>query len=140
MIFLALGLSTSAAGSLFFKYNELIREIGAILIIFFGLVVLVFLKSSFLMKDRKFSFRQRPSGYIGSVLIDMGAAAGWTPCTGPILASVIALGITHPGQGLFYMLFYVLGFAVSFVVFAFFIGRLNGIKKYHLKLTKIAVP
>jgi len=136
VIFLALGLSTSALGNLFFKYNAVIRQAGAILIIFFGLVVLGFFKPAFLLKDRKVTFRERPSGYAGSILIGMGTAAGWTPCTGPILASVIALSVSHPGQGLIYMLFYVLGFAVPFVIFAFFIGRFNGIKKYHLKLTK----
>ena len=42
----------------------------------------------------------------------MGFAAGWTPCTGPILAGVIALGVSDPGKGMLYMLFYVLGFSI----------------------------
>ncbi len=137
IIFIALGLSTSFIGNLFFRYNDIIRQIGAILIILFGLIVLGILRLSFLEKDKKISFKQRPSGYVGSVIIGMGFAAGWTPCTGPILAAVIALGLTHPGAGLFYMLFYVLGFAVPFVAFSFFIGRLNWVRKYHVKLTKI---
>ncbi|MFC7394503.1 cytochrome c biogenesis CcdA family protein [Scopulibacillus cellulosilyticus] len=137
IIFIALGLSSSFIGNLFFQYGHAIRQIGAILIIFFGVVVVGWLKPSFLMKDKKITFRERPAGYLGSIVIGMGFAAGWTPCTGPILAAVIALGVTHPGEGLFYMIAYVLGFAVPFIIFSFFIGRMNWIKKYSGKVTKI---
>lgn len=135
-IFLAIGLSTSFLGQLFLSYSDLIRRIGAILVLFFGVVIVGWLKPSFLMKDKTFAFRERPSGYFGSVLIGMGFAAGWTPCTGPILAAVIALGVTHPGAGFFYMVMYILGFAVPFIVFSFFIGRMRWIRKYGNTVTK----
>ncbi|MBM7644940.1 cytochrome c-type biogenesis protein [Scopulibacillus daqui] len=137
LIFIALGLSSSFIGGLFHQFGDVIRQAGAILIIFFGVVVVGWLKPSFLMKDRKISFRERPSGFLGSMIIGMGFAAGWTPCTGPILAAVIALGVTHPSEGLFYMMAYVLGFAVPFIIFSFFIGRMHWIKTYSGKVTKI---
>lgn len=137
VIFIALGLSASVIGHLFYQYNNVIRQVGAILIVFFGLVVLDVLRPSFLMQDKKIRFKERPSGYLGSILIGMGFAAGWTPCTGPILAAVIALGLTHPGQGLFYMLFYILGFSVPFVIFAFLIGKMSWIRTYNQHVLKI---
>lgn len=137
LIFIALGASTTFIGNVFTQYGDFLRRIGAILIILFGLMVIGVFKPSFLMQEKKFAFRNRPSGYLGSIFIGMGFAAGWTPCTGPILASVIAMGVANPGQGLYYMTAYIFGFAIPFMVLAFFIGRLNWIKKYSHIMTQV---
>ncbi|WP_066173273.1 cytochrome c biogenesis CcdA family protein [Bacillus marinisedimentorum] len=134
IIFLVLGMSTSLVGQLFVKYSDLIRQVGAILIVFFGFVIVGVLKPEFLMKDHKLSFKNRPSGYFGSVLIGIGFAAGWTPCTGPILAAVLAMSVTNPGSGMMYMIAYTLGFAVPFLIMSFFIGRMQWIKKHNAKI------
>ncbi|WEG12578.1 cytochrome c biogenesis protein CcdA [Pullulanibacillus sp. KACC 23026] len=136
IIFVALGASTSFIGQLFSLYGDFLRRIGGILIVVFGLVVVGVFKPEFLMQEKKITFKNRPAGYFGSILIGMGFAAGWTPCSGPILVSVMAMGIANPGLGLFYMAAYVLGFAVPFVVLAFFIGRLKWIRTYSSVLTK----
>ncbi|MFJ7732095.1 cytochrome c biogenesis CcdA family protein [Lysinibacillus sp. NPDC097231] len=129
IIFMALGLSTSIIGVLFIKYQDLLRQIGAIIIVFFGLVILGVIRFDFLLSDKRIKFKNRPKGYIGSIIIGMGFAAGWTPCTGPILAGVIALGMSNPGQGMLYMLFYVLGFAVPFLIMSLFIGKMKFLQK-----------
>lgn len=129
IIFLALGLSTSFIGSFFFENADLLRQLGAILMVFFGLVLTGVLKFDFLLSDKKVHFQKRPSGYTGSVVIGLGFAAGWTPCTGPILAAVIAMGIADPSRGLLYMLFYVLGFAIPFLLMSFFIEKMTFLKK-----------
>ncbi|RBW71080.1 cytochrome c biogenesis CcdA family protein [Bacillus taeanensis] len=134
IIFVVLGMSTSLIGGLFIQYKEFLRQIGALLIIVFGLVVVGILKPKFLMSDKKIIFRSRPSGYFGSILIGMGFAAGWTPCTGPILAAVIALGVTNPEKGMLYMLVYSLGFAVPFFLLSFFIGKFDWIKRNNQKI------
>lgn len=131
IIFLFLGLSTTIIGDLFVEYQTLLRQIGAIVIIFFGLVVMGFITPTFLMKDKKVRFQSRPAGYAGSVLIGIGFAAGWTPCMGPILAGVIALGVSNPAASLTYMIAYVLGFAVPFFVLSFFLDKLKSIKKFN---------
>ncbi|MCL6618147.1 MAG: cytochrome c biogenesis protein CcdA, partial [Anoxybacillus ayderensis] len=118
-------------------YQDLIRQIGAILMVFFGFVIIGIFKPKFLMTDRRLSFQHRPSGYIGSFLIGMAFAAGWTPCTGPILVSVIALAATNPSLGVVYMTSYSLGFALPFLLLSFFIGKMGWIRKHHVKLMKI---
>ncbi|MDU1847530.1 MAG: cytochrome c biogenesis protein CcdA [Niallia nealsonii] len=130
IIFLALGLSTSFIGTFFMDYQDLLRQLGAIVMVFFGLVLTGVLKFDFLLSDKKIHFQKRPSGYIGSILIGLGFAAGWTPCTGPILAGVIALGVSDPGKGLLYMLFYVLGFSIPFLLMSLFIDKMNFLKKH----------
>lgn len=122
---MALGFSTSFIGTIFIQYQDLLRQIGAIIIVFFGLVVLGIFKFDLLMSEKRVQFKKRPKGHIGSVLIGMGFAAGWTPCTGPILAGVIALGVSDPGRGMLYMLFYVLGFSIPFLIMSMFIGKMK---------------
>ncbi len=133
-IFIVLGMSTSWFGTFFFQYKDLIREIGAILVVIFGLVLIGVFKPEFLMKERKFKFQKRPTGYLGSSAIGMGFAAGWTPCTGPILGAVIYMATTNPGQAMFYMIAYVIGFSLPFFIMSFFIGRMTWIKKYSRKV------
>lgn len=128
-IFMALGFSTSFIGTFFLQYQDLLRQIGAIIIVFFGLVVIGVFKFEFLLSEKRVQFRKRPKGYIGSVLIGMGFAAGWTPCTGPILAGVIALGVSDPDRGMLYMLFYVLGFSIPFLIMSLFIGKMKFLQK-----------
>ena len=137
IIFIAIGFSASFAKEFFIQYQELLRQVGAILIVVFGLMIVGLLQVDFLMKDRKFQFKNRPSGYFGSTLIGLAFAAGWTPCTGPILMSIIALAGTNPDSGIWYMLAYFLGFAVPFFVLSFFVSRMGWIRNHSQKIVKI---
>jgi cytochrome c-type biogenesis protein len=137
VIFIAIGFGTSYIGTFFIDYQDLIRQLGAILIVFLGFVVVGLLNPEFLMKDRRFSVKNRPTGYIGSFLIGLAFAAGWTPCTGPILLSVITLAASNPGSGMLYMIAYILGFAIPFFILSFFVGKMNWIKKHNVKIMKI---
>lgn len=137
IIFIAIGFSASLAKDFFIQYQDLLRQVGAILIVVFGLMIVGLLQIDFLMKDRKFQFKNRPSGYVGSALIGLAFAAGWTPCTGPILMSIIALAGTNPDAGLWYMLAYYFGFAIPFFIMSFFISRMNWIRRNSQKIVKI---
>lgn len=130
IIFLALGFSTTFIGEFFARYQGLLRQVGAIILVFFGLVLTGVLNFNLLNMDKKIQFQSRPAGYLGSVLIGIGFAAGWTPCTGPILAGVVALAIANPGMGLVYMMFYILGFSIPFLIMTFFIDKMTFLKKH----------
>ncbi|HET7580506.1 MAG TPA: cytochrome c biogenesis protein CcdA [Bacillales bacterium] len=134
IIFVALGYSTSAIGHLFYQYNELLRRIGAIIVFFFGLFTIGLIRPRFLMQDKKFTFRNRPSGYIGSALIGLGFAAGWTPCMGAILMAVLGMAVSNPDLGIPFMIAYVLGFAIPFFILSFFLGKLGWIKRHSGKI------
>ncbi|TWE08710.1 cytochrome c-type biogenesis protein [Neobacillus bataviensis] len=137
IIFIAIGFGTSFIGQFFLSNKDLIRQLGGIFIVLFGLMIVGVFKPEFMMRDRRIEFKNRPSGYIGSVLIGMAFAAGWTPCTGPILSSVILLAASNPGSGVLYMLAYSLGFAIPFLILSFFVGRMKWIKKHSGKIMNI---
>ncbi|MRH44464.1 cytochrome c biogenesis protein CcdA [Aquibacillus halophilus] len=137
IIFIALGFSTSLLGGIFTSYGDLVRQLGAILIVLLGLVILGVFKPAVMMKEKRMLIKDRPTGYLGSSVIGFAFAAGWTPCTGPILAGVIALGVSNPDQALLYMLAYVFGFSLPFFLMSFYIGKMKWIKKYNRLIMKI---
>ncbi|MER2124068.1 MAG: cytochrome c biogenesis protein CcdA [Exiguobacterium indicum] len=136
MVFVVLGLSTSLFADVFITYRDTLRMVGALVIFVFGIVLVGLWQPTFLMREKKLNLGERKGGYVGTVLVGIGFAAGWTPCTGPILAGVIGLATTNPSQGMFYMLAYVLGFSIPFLLMAFFVGRSRLFVQYSLKLTK----
>ncbi|MGL4521999.1 MAG: cytochrome c biogenesis CcdA family protein [Bacilli bacterium] len=137
VIFIALGLAASQFGYFFTAYSDLIRQIGAVLVILFGLMVLDLLPLGFLNRDVRFQFQKRPAGFIGTFLIGLAFAAGWTPCTGPILGSVFGLMASNPSQGMLYMIAYILGFAVPFFILSFSIDKIKWLRQNGNKIRKI---
>jgi len=136
-VFIAIGFTTTFISEFLLTYQDIIRQLGAILIIFFGLVIVGVLNFEFLMKDRKITFKNRPSGFFGSFLIGLAFSLGWTPCIGPILAAVISLAATQPDSALIMMIGYILGFSIPFLVLSLFVGKMNWIKKHSALITKI---
>lgn len=115
-VFMALGASSSLLGDFLFKFQDAIRIIGGVLIIIFGLFISGAVKMDFLMREAKYHPKGKPAGYIGSFFVGMTFAAGWTPCIGPILGSIL-LYATSKGSALFgfkLLAVYSLGMAVPF--------------------------
>lgn len=137
IVFVALGLSTSWLGSFFAGYKDLIRQLGGIMLVIIGLVMLGFIKMEWMMRNWQVELKSKPLGYTGSVLVGITYAAGWTPCVGPILSSIIILGVTDPTRSLTYTLVYTLGFAIPFFVMTFFVSKIKWIVKYSELFMKI---
>ncbi len=88
-IFVSFGATATVIGRFFITHQMLIRQIGGILIIFFGLCTMGAVKPLWLMRDLHYHFRSKPVGYLGSYLVGVAFGAGWTPCVGPILGSIL---------------------------------------------------
>ncbi|HEY0826841.1 MAG TPA: cytochrome c biogenesis protein CcdA [Bacilli bacterium] len=69
-------------------------------------------------------------------LLGLGFAAGWTPCIGPMLSSIIGLAAAEPERGLLYMFIYILGFSVPFFLFALFFTMFRRIHRYTSMIMK----
>jgi cytochrome c-type biogenesis protein len=94
MVFVGMGASFSVLGQLLFDYRERIRLVGGLLIIVFGLYVAGVLRLGFLGRYQQLQLRSKPAGLIGSWLVGVTFAIGWTPCVGPILGSILSLAGT----------------------------------------------
>lgn len=88
-VFIAFGASASLLGQVLVTYQDSIRRIGGVLIVVFGLYLLGVLNLNFLKMEHRYQFRNRPAGYLGSFFIGVAFAAGWTPCVGPVLGSIL---------------------------------------------------
>src|SRR5262245_17093700 len=126
-IFLILGTTAGLVGSAITS-NPWVRIVGGIVIIAFGLQLIGLLKIGALYKDtRKFSDSE-PTGLLGSAVLGIAFAAGWTPCIGPILGGIIGLAATSGGwrSGLVLSAFYSAGLAVPFLLTGLGINKFLG--------------
>lgn len=137
IVYISLGVGLGFVSDFLQSYDNTIRMVGGLLCIIFGLVVLGIFNPQFLMKDRKFEFKNRPTGFIGTLLIGIAFAAGWTPCMGPIIGTIFSMAAVHQSLALIYMIAYVLGFCIPFFLLTFFITKINILKKYSQIITKI---
>ncbi len=93
-VFIAFGASASLIGQVLITYQDHIRKLGGLLIIVFGLYLLGVLKLNFLQTEKRLHFKNRPAGYLGSFFIGVAFAAGWTPCVGPVLGTILLYAST----------------------------------------------
>ncbi len=142
IIFVLLGATASLAGSILSQHLDVIRIVGGVLVIIMGVFVMDVVNIPFLQQEAKLSLKSRPAGYLGTVVVGMIFGAGWTPCTGPFLGSVLALAVTSDtlGSGMTLLMFYSLGLGVPFILSAIaisaFLSSFNVLKK-HFKAVKI---
>lgn len=87
-----------------------------------GLFVGGWLNIKTLMKERRAQYKKSNVSYLGTFLVGLGFAAGWTPCIGPIFGSILLLAASNPTQGIIYTVMYVIGFALPFLILTFYIG------------------
>ncbi len=125
LVFVALGATATAMGQLFYAYRAWISRVGGILIIIFGLYLLGVLNIGFFARERRFHLVDKPVGYLGTVFVGVAFGAGWTPCIGPILGSILLFTSTQAdfSRGIFLLIAYSLGLAVPFLLSAVAIER-----------------
>jgi cytochrome c-type biogenesis protein len=118
LVFVSLGASSSYLGSVFQQFRDVIRIVGGILVIIFGIYLTGIIRIGFLSKQVKLHPKSKPAGYIGSFIIGMSFAAGWTPCIGPILAAILTVAAAS-GTALYgtkLLLVYSLGLGLPFFI------------------------
>lgn len=134
-IFFALGISTTffilgssvKVLSMFFNENkDLIMFIGGIIIIIMGLFYMGIIKSSILNREKRFNIKFKEMRAITAFLLGFTFSFGWTPCIGPILASVLVMvssSSNHLSANLLIAV-YTIGFILPFIITAMFYSKL----------------
>ena len=135
-VFVILGASSTILSSLLYEYFDYLRIAGGIIIIIFGIHFTQIIQLSFLNKDIRFQIENYRPGLIGSYIIGLSFAFGWTPCIGPILGSVLTVAASSEtmSQGVFLLITYSAGLGIPFLLAAYGINRflkfLSKIRKY----------
>ena len=125
LIFLALGATATALGQLLLSQRVWITRLGGMLIIVFGLYMLGVFNISLFSQERRVHIADKPVGYLGTLLVGIAFGAGWTPCIGPILGSILtyAASTADLARGVWLLLAYSLGLAVPFLLSAIAVER-----------------
>lgn len=120
LVFVSLGASASLLGALFLDYRNLIRILGGVLILLVGLYLVGVFKIAALDRYLQFNLKDKPAGYLGSILVGITFAVAWTPCVGPILGATLALAGTagEVGRGTLLLTSYAAGLALPFFLSA----------------------
>ena len=120
IIFMALGATATALGATLGRLLPALQQVGGVIIILFGLYLMGILRPSFLMRERRVQLARKPGGRVGSVLVGMAFGAGWTPCVGPVLASILLYAGMQAtmSQGMLLLLVYAIGLGIPFFVAA----------------------
>jgi cytochrome c-type biogenesis protein len=136
-IYVAMGLGASALGQFFISNKTWLPIVGGLWVAFMGLAMLGIIRIPFMMREHRVQFTSKPQGYLGSVLVGLSYAAGWTPCVGPILGVVLGVAAANPGYGALLLLVYSIGFAIPFVGLAYAIGSVRTLTKYTRHVERI---
>lgn len=125
LIFILLGASATALGRALNYYQVWLQRIGGVLIILFGLLCLGAFRFGLLRQEQRFQLDRKPVGYLGSALVGMAFAAGWTPCIGPVLGGILGLAATSAdvSRGMLLLTVYSAGLALPFLIAAVAIDR-----------------
>ena len=124
IIFMIMGTSAGFLGKIFAQNKNIFTKVSGLLIILFGLNMMGVLKLNILNMEKRMSAPKRITNWFSSLLMGMAFAAGWTPCFGPVLASILlyASGSATVSKGIFLLFIYSLGMAIPFLLTAVFIN------------------
>ena len=146
-VFITLGALAGFASASFQVYLRdglgIIQKIGGVMIFLFGVHLSGLFHFGMLLGEKRIQLRNKPTGFIGTFLVGIAFAAGWTPCIGPILGAILAIAAGSSGgvgKGIVLLTFYSAGlgvpFLVSGVLFHSFLSFFDRFKK-HIRIVEI---
>nr|WP_321444550.1 cytochrome c biogenesis protein CcdA [uncultured Cohaesibacter sp.] len=127
-IFVLLGAGASVIGQYLKLYSGILSYVAGAIIIVMGLHFLGVFRIAFLYREARVNVQRKPTGLIGAYLIGLAFAFGWTPCIGPVLATILAVAGTEESvqQGMLLLTVYSLGLGIPFLLAAAFAGQFLG--------------
>lgn len=143
IVFVALGASATAVGKFLSDNMNIISKIAGAVIVLFGLHMTGILRINFLNYEAKFRTKGKPLGLIGAFVVGFAFAFGWTPCIGPVLATILVLASQQETikQGILLLSVYSLGLGIPFIITSlsvnFFFKWFSKVRRY-LNIVEIA--
>jgi cytochrome c-type biogenesis protein len=121
VVFISFGATASALSQLILEYKLVLGKIAGVVIILFGLHFMGLFRLALLNREARFHPTRRPAGLIGAFLLGLAFAFGWTPCIGPVLATVLTVAAKADSvtYGSSLLTAYAAGLGVPFLLAAF---------------------
>lgn len=141
-VFVLLGASATFLGGFLQEHMNLLRKTGGVMIVLFGIHVTGVFDLGILLGEKRLTIHRKPAGFLGSFIIGLAFAAGWTPCIGPILASILIVAATEGKvyHGMALLLVYSMGLGTPFFLSSLALHRFlvffNRYKK-HIRVMEI---
>ena len=146
-VFISLGALAGIASSAFQTQMQQglmwIQKIGGVLIFLFGVHMSGLFHFGILLGEKRVQIHSKPSGFVGTFLVGLAFAAGWTPCIGPILGAILTLAAGSSGgagRGVLLLTVYSAGLGIPFLVsgllFHTFLAFFNRFRK-HIRIMEI---
>ncbi len=128
-VFLFLGFTASAIGTLFLQYQGWFNTIAGLLVMLFGLHFLGILRIPLLAQEARLDAGDRGGSAFGAYVLGLAFAFGWTPCIGPQLGAILSLAASEGSlaRGTTLLGIYALGLGIPFLLVAAFLPRLGGV-------------
>ncbi|MGH9476963.1 MAG: cytochrome c biogenesis CcdA family protein [Terriglobales bacterium] len=125
LVFIALGASATSVGQALRAHQALFSEIGGIIVILFGLHLLGVVRIGALYGDKRVHKTIHVSSGVGAFVVGFTFAFGWTPCIGPMLATILLLAanVGTVSHGIVLLAVYSAGLAVPFLLTTLAIDR-----------------
>ena len=141
-VFIVLGASASFLGNFFLSHLVILKKVAGILVILFGLHILGVFRFRFLDHEKRHHHSRKPLGKFGSFLVGVAFALGWTPCIGPILATVLFYAGTKEtvAHGTLLLAVYSAGLGIPFLLAALGMERflnVSTVLKKHFRSIEI---
>ena len=142
LVFVGLGASATLLGRFLLTQLVILKKIAGVLVILFGLHTLGLFRIRFLDRERRYHHESKPLGLAGSFLVGVAFALGWTPCIGPILATLIFYASTRDtvAHGTVLLTVYSAGLGIPFLLAALGMERFLSVStflKKHFRLIEI---
>lgn len=124
-VFIAMGASASWLGAVLRAYRAELMTAAGVLVLIFGLVMLGVVRLPWFYRDTRVQYRGDASTPWGAALLGMAFGAGWTPCIGPLLGTILGLASASDtlGQGVLLLTSYALGLGIPFLAAALALDR-----------------
>ncbi len=124
VVFATLGvIINSVLGGFAGEFVDGLNQIGGVIIVSFGVFLLLSTKVRRLNMEKKFFPKRTKASYPMSFVFGLAFAAGWTPCVGPVLGTILTLAATTPSAAFNLLLVYSLGLGIPFILMGVFFSR-----------------
>ena len=143
-VFVALGATATTISGLIADNMSILAKVAGVIIVIFGLHYAGLFKIGFLNFEKRFHLENKPAGLVGSYILGLAFAFGWTPCVGPILATILMVAASgeEVSYGVALLSVYAAGIGLPFLLAAFavkpFMGFLAKFRR-HMRTVELSI-